>query len=103
MMYDSDLKPLVVYPQDINDEGMVRLGEKCMEDMTREYISRHSKADLESYKTFLRGNLTYRHWLRSIIDPEKTIACMDRIRNDKIRHDAAYRALCYEETDNVSY
>lgn len=103
MIPEYELKPLVTKPEQVHDEGMLRLGEKCIEDMTREYISRHSKADLESYKIFLKNNLTYRHWLHSVIDPEQVIACMDRIRNDKIRNDADYRRMCYEADNGISY
>lgn len=103
MIPQTELKPLVVKPKDLNDEGVVRLGEKCIEDMTREYISKHNKADLESFKVYLKGNLTTRHWLRSIIDPEKAIACMDRVRNDKIRNDAEYRQMVIEANNEISY
>ena len=101
MIPDSELKSMVTRPEQVHDEGMLRLGEKCIEDMTREYIKKHSSRDVESYKSYLRHNLTYEHWLHSIIDPEQVIACMDRVRNDKLRTDAEYRQICYEADNEM--
>lgn len=77
-------------PEDYNDEGVIRLGVKCMEDMTREYISRHSKTDLVSFQNFLRNFLTNDSWLKSIVDPEEIIDCMERVRQERLRTDKEY-------------
>ena len=93
----------MITAEDYNVEGAIRLGVKCMEQMTEEYLSKHSDRDLKSYQAFLKNQLTYNHWLRSIVDPEQVIACMDRVRNDKIRNDAEYRQLCCEADNGTSY
>lgn len=79
---------------DYNDEGVVRLGVKCIEDMTKEYLSRHNETTLESYRRYLRHFLTYDSWLRSAVDPDEIIACMERVRQERMRTDKEYRAIC---------
>lgn len=80
--------------EDYNDEAVVRLGIKCIEDMTEEYLSRHSQLDLESYRLYLKRHLSSDCWLRSMVDPDEVIACMDRVRQAKLKNDEEYRALC---------
>ena len=76
--------------EDYNDEGVIRLGVKCMEQMTEEYLSKHTDRDLKSYRTFLKNQLTYNHWLRSIVDPDEILDCMERVRQEKLRTDKEY-------------
>lgn len=80
-----------------NDEAVIRLGEACIEAMTVEYLARHSGTDLESYRRFLRHNLSTSHWLRSAVDPEEVIGCMERVRNEKLRTDENYRKQFIED------
>ena len=82
--------------EDYNDEGVIRLGVKCMEQMTEEYLSKHTDRDLKSYRTFLKNQLTYNHWLRSIVDPDEILDCMERVRQEKLRTDKEYKAQWYE-------
>lgn len=82
----------MVSARDYNDEGVIRLGVKCIEQMTDEYLSKHNGADLWSYKHFLLKQLTYNHWLRSAIDPEEVIGCMERVRQEKLRTDKDYQS-----------
>lgn len=70
---------------DYNDEGIVRLGIKCIEAMTDEYISRQDGIELESYRSFLKYHLTNDSWLRSIVDPDEIIAIMERVRRQSIK------------------
>ena len=79
-------------PEAYNDEAVIRLGVKCIEQMTDEYLSKHNGTDLWSYKHFLLKQLTYNHWLRSAIDPEEVIGCMERVRQEKLRTDKAYQS-----------
>lgn len=79
--------------KDYNDEAIIRLGIKCVEDMTEEYLARHNKADLESYKHFLKRHLTSECWLRSVVDADEVIACMERVRQEKLKNDEEYRAI----------
>lgn len=79
---------------DYNDEAVIRLGIKCIEDLTEEYLSRHSKPDLESYKNYLKRHLANECWLRSVLDADEVIKCMERVRQEKLRNDEVYRALC---------
>ena len=81
---------------DYNDEAVIRLGIRCMEDMTEEYLNRHSSVDLASYRNFLRRFLTYDSWLRSAVDPDEVIDCMERVRKEKLRTDDRYKAICQE-------
>lgn len=83
-------------PQDYNDEGVIRLGVKCVEQMTEEYLSKHTRRDLSSYQAFLVNQLTYCHWLRSIVDPVEIIGCMERVRQEKLKTDKEYQAQWYE-------
>ena len=62
---------------DYNDEGVIRLGEKCIEDLTNEYLARHNGNDLESYRRYLRRFLP-NSWLRTVVDPDELIDCMER-------------------------
>lgn len=77
-----------------NDEAIIRLGIKCIEDMTEEYLSRHNKLDLLSYRHYLKRHLTSECWLRSVVDADEIISCMDRVREEKLKNDEAYRAKC---------
>lgn len=86
----------MITAEDYNVEGAIRLGVKCMEQMTEEYLSRHSDRDLKSYRTFLKNQLTYNHWLRSIVDPDEILDCMERVRQEKLRTDKEYKAQWYE-------
>jgi len=86
----------MITAEDYNVEGAIRLGVKCMEQMTEEYLSKHSDRDLKSYRTFLRNQLTYNHWLRSIVDPDEILDCMERVRQEKLRTDEEYKAQWYE-------
>lgn len=86
----------MITAEDYNVEGAIRLGVKCMEQMTEEYLSKHSDRDLKSYRTFLKNQLTYNHWLRSIVDPDEILDCMERVRQEKLRTDEEYRAQWYE-------
>lgn len=79
---------------DYNIEAVIRLGEKCIEDMTEEYLSRHTDIDLLSYRIYLKRHLSSECWLRSVIDADEIISCMDRVRQDKLKNDEAYRAKC---------
>lgn len=79
-----------------NDEAVVRLGIRCVEDMTEEYLSRHSKLDLASYRHYLKRHLSQDSWLRSVVDPDEIIACMERVRQEKLKSDEEYRAICSE-------
>lgn len=81
-----------------NDEAVLRLGIKCIEDMTEEYLSRHSQQDLDSYKHYLKRHLSQDSWLRSMVDPDEIIACMDRVRQEKIENDLEYRAKCLDKS-----
>ena len=83
-------------PEDYNDEGVIRLGVKCMEQMTEEYLSKHTRRGLSSYQAFLVHQLTYCHWLRSIVDPDEILDCMERVRQEKLRTDKEYKAQWYE-------
>ena len=78
-------------PNAYNDEAVIRLGVECIEDMTRDYLSRHSGRDLESYRRFLRHFLAYHSWLRSAVDPDEIIGCMERVRQEKLRNSPEYR------------
>ena len=82
--------------EDYNVEGAIRLGVKCMEQMTEEDLSKHTDRDLKSYRTFLKNQLTYNHWLRSIVDPDEILDCMERVRQEKLRTDKEYKAQWYE-------
>lgn len=82
----------MITAEDYNVEGAIRLGVKCMEQMTEEYLSKHSDRDLKSYRTFLKNQLTYNHWLRSIVDPDEILDCMERVRQEKLRTDEEYKA-----------
>ena len=86
----------MITTEDYNVEGAIRLGVKCMEQMTEEYLSKHSDRDLKSYRTFLKNQLTYNHWLRSIVDPDEILDCMERVRQEKLRTDEEYKAQWYE-------
>lgn len=86
----------MITAEDYNVEGAIRLGVKCMEQMTEEYLSKHSDRDLKSYRTFLKNQLTYNHWLRSIVDPDEILDCMERVRQEKLRTDEEYKAQWYE-------
>lgn len=86
----------MITAEDYNAEGAIRLGVKCMEQMTEEYLSKHSDRDLQSYRTFLKNQLTYNHWLRSIVDPDEILDCMERVRQEKLRTDEEYKAQWYE-------
>ena len=86
----------MITAEDYNVEGAIRLGVKCMEQMTDEYLSKHSDRDLKSYRTFLKNQLTYNHWLRSIVDPDEILDCMERVRQEKLRTDKEYKAQWYE-------
>ena len=86
----------MITAEDYNVEGVIRLGVKCMEQMTEEYLSKHSDRDLKSYRTFLKNQLTYNHWLRSIVDPDEILDCMERVRQEKLRTDKEYKAQWYE-------
>lgn len=86
----------MITAEDYNVEGAIRLGVKCMEQMTEEYLSKHSDRDLQSYRTFLKNQLTYNHWLRSIVDPDEILDCMERVRQEKLRTDEEYKAQWYE-------
>lgn len=86
----------MITAEDYNVEGAIRLGVKCMEQMTEEYLSKHSDRDLKSYRTFLKNQLTYNHWLRSIVDPDEILDCMERVRQEKLRTDKEYKAQWYE-------
>lgn len=77
-----------------NDEAVIRLGMKCIEDMTEEYLSRHTELDRESYKHYLKRHLSENSWLRSVVDPDELIACMERVRQEKLKTDFEYRAKC---------
>ena len=79
-----------------NDEAVIRLGERCIADMTEEYLARHTKNDLASYRHYLKKHLSTDSWLRSAVDPDEIIDCMDRVRQEKLRNDEAYRAICSE-------
>ena len=79
-----------------NDEAVVRLGIKCIEDMTDEYLARHSENDLQSYRLYLKRHLASDCWLRSVVDADEVLACMDRVRQKKLKNDEEYRALCSE-------
>ena len=83
-------------PEDYNDEGVIRLGVKCIEDMTREYLSRHSRIDLASYQAFLHHHLQNDSWLRSIVDADEIIGCMERVRQEKLRTDKEYQAQWFD-------
>ena len=83
-------------PEDYNDEGVIRLGIKCIEQMTDEYLSKHTKKDLASYQIFLVHQLTYCHWLRSAVDPVEIIGCMERVRQEKLRTDKEYQAQWFD-------
>ena len=76
---------------DYNDEAVIRLGARCIEAMTEEYLSRHTTADLESYRHFLRHHLQTECWLRSAVDPDEILDCMERVRQKKLKTDAKYR------------
>ena len=82
----------MITAEDYNVEGVIRLGVKCMEQMTEEYLSKRSDRDLKSYRTFLKNQLTYNHWLRSIVDPDEILDCMERVRQEKLRTDKEYKA-----------
>ena len=86
----------MITAEDYNVEGAIRLGVKCMEQMTEEYLSKHSDRELKSYRTFLKNQLTYNHWLRSIVDPDEILDCMERVRQEKLRTDKEYKAQWYE-------
>ncbi len=86
----------MITAEDYNVEGAIRLGVKCMEQMTEEYLSKHNDRDLKSYRTFLKNQLTYNHWLRSIVDPDEILDCMERVRQEKLRTDEEYKAQWYE-------
>lgn len=86
----------MITAEDYNVEGAIRLGVKCMEQMTEEYLSKHSDRDLKSYRTFLKNQLTYNHWLRSIVDSDEILDCMERVRQEKLRTDKEYKAQWYE-------
>ena len=86
----------MITAEDYNVEGAIRLGVKCMEQMTEEYLSKHSDRDLKSYRTFLKNQLTYNNWLRSIVDPDEILDCMERVRQEKLRTDEEYKAQWYE-------
>lgn len=86
----------MITAEDYNVEGAIRLGVKCMEQMTEEYLSKHSDRDLKSYRAFLKNQLTYNHWLRSIVDPDEILDCMERVRQEKLRTDEEYKAQWYE-------
>lgn len=77
--------------EELCTEGVIRLGIKCMEDMTREYLSKHTEQELISYQNYLKYQLTFCHWLRSIVDPDEVIGCMERVRKEKLRTDEEYR------------
>ena len=79
-----------------NDEAVIRLGIKCIEDMTEEYLSRHTKADLESYRNYLKRHLSQSCWLRSVVDPDEILACMERVRQEKLQNDSYYRQKCID-------
>lgn len=83
---------------DYNDEGVIRLGEKCIEDLTNEYLARHNGNDLESYRRYLRRFLP-NSWLRTVVDPDELIDCMERVRQEKLRNDPQYRAIYYDEKE----
>lgn len=85
--------------EDFNDEAVIRLGEECIEDLTKEYLARHSDVDLHSYKMFLRHFLATESWLRSAVDPDEIIDCMERVRQEKLRNNASYRAKVYEDKE----
>lgn len=84
-----------------NDEAVIRLGIKCIEDLTEEYLARHSAIDLKSYQLYLKRHLSNECWLRSVIDPDEIIACMDRVREEKLKTDAEYRAICAKEDKEI--
>ena len=84
---------------EFNDEAVIRLGIKCIEELTEEYLSRHSAPDLESYKRYLKKHLASECWLRSALNPDDVIACMDRVRQEKLKTDEVYRALCQAEEE----
>ncbi len=86
----------MITAEDYNVEGAIRVGVKCMEQMTEEYLSKHSDRDLKSYRPFLKNQLTYNHWLRSIVDPDEILDCMERVRQEKLRTDEEYNAQWYE-------
>lgn len=79
-----------------NDEAVIRLGEACIEAMTEEYLTKHSDTDLESYRNVLRHTLKT-HWLRSAIDSEEVIGCMERVRKEKLRTDESYKNQFIED------
>lgn len=80
---------------DYNDEAVIRLGEKCIEHLTEEYLARHSENDLESFKNYLKSHLAD-SWLRAVVDADEVIACMQRVRQEKIDTDSCYREKCKE-------
>ena len=85
-----------------NDEAVIRLGIKCIEDLTEEYLARHSKPDLDSYRAYLKRHLASECWLRSALNPDDVIACMDRVRREKLKNDEVYRAICQEEEEGTN-
>lgn len=84
-------------PEDYNDEAVIRLGERCIEDMTIEYLSRHGENDLQSYRNFLKHHLSENSWLRSAVDADEIIDCMERVRQERLRESEEYRAKVYED------
>lgn len=80
-----------------NTEAVIKLGEKCIEDMTAEYLARYSEPERISYQHYLKRHLASDCWLRSVVDPDEIIACMDRVRRERLKNDEAYKAKCLEE------
>jgi len=80
--------------KDYNDEAIIRLGIRCIEDMTEEYLSRHSKPDLDSYRHYLKKHLSNNCWLRTAVDADEILACMERVRQEKLKTEEDYRAKC---------
>lgn len=81
---------------DYNDEAIIRLGVKCMEDLTETYLSKHNELTLQSYRRYLKHFLANESWLRSAVDPDEVIDCMERVRKEKLRTDEQYKAICQE-------
>lgn len=91
----------VITMSDYNDEAVIRLGMRCIEDLTEEYLARHGELDLQSYRLYLKRHLNTECWLRSVIDPDEIIECMERVRQEKLRTDAEYRAICLKADKEI--
>ena len=68
--------------ENMSDEGVMRLAEACMRQLAESYCGK-SDNDLESYEKWLRGFLTNKSWMRSMVDPDVVIDGLRRLRNKR--------------------